>query len=111
MFNPSPPSRILHQELAKAPGFLPAQEAFHSSNLTSRFFFISVSFSRIAFAFCSRAQRKSYYTKSLSLCQAFFSILSASHDVVRAFALIYNILCFFALFRLHQQFFLGILFC
>ena len=55
MFNPSPPSRILHQELAKAPGFLPAQEAFHSSNLTSRFFFISVSFSRIARALVFRA--------------------------------------------------------
>ena len=48
MFNPSPPSQDFHQELAKVPGFLPAQEAFHSSNLTSRFFFISVSFSRIA---------------------------------------------------------------
>ena len=48
MFNPSPPSQVFHQELAKAPSFLPAQEAFHSSNLTSRFFFISVSFSRIA---------------------------------------------------------------
>ena len=48
MFNPSPPSQVSRQELAKALGFLPAQEAFHSSNLTSRFFFISVSFSRIA---------------------------------------------------------------
>ena len=89
MFNPSPPSRILHQELAKVPGFLPAQEAFHSSNLTSRFFFISVSFSRIALLlylcivfknrFCvllSRSTQELLYQITQPLSSLFFDFVS-----------------------------------